>query len=250
MDKKNIPRNLLNLQQQEKQFQFEVLHSINESPDLALHVSLIERAMTLSRLLIMSPYEDDDFRIIKMLSIRVFNAFGASQLLLFSGYHQKSGMVMRDIIETVNLLDLFSSEPELIEQWRNADDRQRKKKFSPAAIRKILDKRDGDTSRKREKTYKMFSELAAHPNMHAQHMLKPYKSDQIITGPYMEGASLTAGLTEMARLARQYGEVVDRLLPQEWNQEESRESFRAANQEWQNRYDKTPEISDKKGVTQ
>jgi hypothetical protein len=44
-----------------------------------------------------------------MLSVRMFNAFGASLELITTGYHQNAGLPMRDTLETLFLLDLVVS---------------------------------------------------------------------------------------------------------------------------------------------
>lgn len=186
MTKTIFPKNLDALYKQQQLLREKAIGIIQSKPKLSLHFHSIERAMSLAKIVVDYPEEDEDFKVVKMLSIRMFNAFGTSLTLLFSGYHQSSGMVMRDILETVFLMDLFKTDHTMIERWRFADKKTLRENFSPVAVRKALDERDGFHTKKRAEAYTMFSELAAHPNMHSQHMLRPEKGGDIVTGPFME----------------------------------------------------------------
>ena len=82
------------------------------------------------------------------------------------------------------------------------------KDFSPLRVREALDKRDGFTDKKRAEIYKLFSELAGHPNMKSAYMLRPDKDGDAVIGPFVERTALEAVLSEMERLAVQLGEVL------------------------------------------
>jgi hypothetical protein len=64
---------------------------------------------------------DENLKVAVVLGMRTFNAFAASIKLALSGYHQNSALILRDVMETVFLLDLFAGDPSLIERWRHAD---------------------------------------------------------------------------------------------------------------------------------
>jgi len=228
----SFPNNLDSLYGQEQYLREKAIEIIQSKPKLSLHFQAIERAMSLAKIVVDYPEEDEDFKVVKMLSIRMFNAFGASLTLIFSGYHQNSGMIMRDILETVFLMDLFKTDHTEIERWRFADKKTQREKFSPVAVRKALDERDGLHTMKRAETYKMLSELAAHPNMHSQHMLRPEKGGDIVTGPFMEESTLEAGVSELGRIAIQAGEIMNALLPEGWDLEDVRASFALTKNEW------------------
>ncbi len=227
-----FPDNLVSLYIKEEHHRSQAISTISARERLLLPLCAIERAMTLAKIVVEYPTEDEDFKVLKMLSIRMFNAFGACLKLITAGYHQNSGMIMRDILETIFLLDFFNTDKSVIERWRFADKKTQKEAFSPAAIRKALDQRDGTNSKKREEAYKMFSELAAHPNMHSQHMLRPEKGGDIVMGPFMELTSLEAGITELGRLGIQAGEVMDDFLPKDWDPEGVRISFAQTKRQW------------------
>ena len=205
---------------------------IQNSPKLSLHLHVAERTMTLAKIIVQYPTEDEDFKVIKMLSIRTFNALGASLNLLLSGYHQKGAMVLRDVLETLFLMDFFRTDRTAIERWRNADEKQKKTDFSAIAIRKALDERDGVKTMKRAKAYKMLSELAAHPTMGTQYMLKPELDGDMLTGPFMGATILRQGLEEFGKLAVQAGEVMNAFLPEECNPDDARTSFALIKKQW------------------
>lgn len=201
MTKTNFPNNLDGLYIQEQFLRENAIELIQNKPKSSLHAHDIECAMSLAKSLVEYPQDDQDFRVVKMLSIRMFNAFGASLTLIFSGYHQNSAVVMRDLLEAVFLMDLFKTDPTAIKRWCFADKKMLREKFSSVAVRKALDERDGCNTKKRAEAYKMFSELAAHPNMQSQHMLRPEIGGDIINGPFMEESTLEAGISELGRLA-------------------------------------------------
>jgi hypothetical protein len=131
--------------------------------DLVLHLIVVELAMDLADVLRKFPTDDEDLKVAQILGMRTFNAFASSLKLALSGYMQNSALVLRDILETIFLLDLFRGQPLLIKEWRFADKKRIREKFSPVKVREALDKRYGHTAKKRAEIYQLFSELAAMP---------------------------------------------------------------------------------------
>jgi hypothetical protein len=175
---------------------------------LGLHLEVVEHAMNMADGLRQFQTVDDDLRLIQVLGIRTFNAFGAATKLCLSGYYQNAALILRDVLETVFLLDLFQSERALIARWRLADKAARLKEFSPVKVRTKLDERDGFTGRRRAALYDLFSELAGHATMPSIAMLRPQGMDVQI-GPFLDPSALEAVLSEMGRLAVQVGEQID-----------------------------------------
>ncbi|MEC8664475.1 MAG: hypothetical protein VXY16_03285 [Pseudomonadota bacterium] len=237
-EKHNFPDNLSNLYKKEQALRRQALELIESNDTLALHLEVIEGAMSLTKLIVDFPREDQEFKVIKMLNIRAFNAFGSSLNLLLSGYHQKSAMVMRDILETLFLLDLFSTDNSAIERWRLANDKERKKEFSPIAVRMSLDKRDGLDNQKRAEAYKMLSELAAHPTMGTQYMIRPDLDEDIIMGPFMGGTILRQGFEQLGLAAAELGVIIDSFIPEGYDTGFVREDFRATEYKWFSKYRK------------
>lgn len=153
---------------------------------------------------------DEDFKVVQMLALRTFNAMAASTKLMLSGYYLFSAQILRDLLETVFLVDLFGTSPELIQKWRTASRTERMDAFGPAKVRKLLDDRDGFTSQKRAELYRQFSELAGHPTMLSVAMLRPQGMDALAT-PFADPNALEAVSSEMGRLALQIGELVVKL---------------------------------------
>jgi hypothetical protein len=159
--------------------------------------------------------EDEDFKVVQMLGLRLFNSFASSIKLMLSGYSQSSVMLLRDILETVFLLDFFRTNREAIAPWRLSDKQRRLKEFLPIRIREALDHRDGFKEKRREKMYDQFSELAAHPTMQSVAMLRP-KGMDARNGPFIDPTALEAVASEMGRLAIQAGEKMDAFFPPVW----------------------------------
>ena len=227
----SIPERLIVLHEGEEHLWRQALGVATGDARMVLHLIVIEQAMDLADLLRQHETADEDLKVVQMLGMRVFNAFGASLKLAMSGYGQNAALIMRDILETVFLLDLFRGDRTTITRWRFADKRERMKQFSPVRVREALDSRDGFTGKKRAEMYEMFSELAGHPNMHSVLMMRPRKDGNAHNGPFIEADSLRATLDEMGRLACQFGEILVPLFPAA-HAPESRRSFTAAKMKW------------------
>lgn len=228
-----LPENLANLHRGEEDLRIKALELIGSDPRLSLHIAVIEQAMDLADLLRQFDTRDEDLKVIQILAMRTFNAFGAGLKLALSGYAQNSALIMRDILETAFLIDLFNGDRALIEKWRFADKKARLKDFKPVSVRESLDKRDGFTSKKRAETYDMFSELAGHPTMKSAFMMRPRKDGDAVIGPFMENTTLEAVLSEMGRLAIQVGEQLNAFFPANWTKGvPARLAFAEKKQRW------------------
>lgn len=232
----SLPENLKRLHDAEQVLRDKALDIIH-GDDLGLHLAIVELAMDLADTLRQFPTDDEDLKVAQVLGMRTFNAFASSLKLALSGYMQNSALVMRDILETVFLLDLFRGDHLLIKEWRFADKRKIKEKFSPVKVREALDKRYGHTEKKRAEIYQLFSELAAHPSMKSALMLRPTIGGDAVIGPFIEKQALTVQLSEMGRLAVQVGEVLGSFIPTWWGPAAScRASFVEAKSRWLNRF--------------
>lgn len=211
--------------------------AIESNEDQLLHLDIIEAAMEICEVLRQFRTEDEDLKVVQLFGMRMFNAFAASIKLIMSGYYQKGGMIMRDILETVFLTDFFRTDPAAIARYRFADKQERMKSFRPIRIREELDRRDGNTCKKRAELYEMFSELAGHPNMKSAIMLRPKGTDDAYVGPFFDASSLHASMAEMARLAFQVGEILDAFFPEDWREAyPSRHAFLQTKNQWLKRY--------------
>jgi hypothetical protein len=228
-----LPDNIESLHGAEEQLRDKALAFIEQDGTLALHVSMTEQAMNLADLLRKFATEDEDLKVIQILGMRMFNAFGASLKLALSGYFQNSALILRDVLETVFLIDYFGGDRSLIAKWRFADNKTMRNEFSPVAVRKALDARYGHNANRRGELYKLFSELAGHPTMKSSWMMRPQKDGDAVIGPFMEKTSLEAVLSEMGRLAVQAGQNLVRFFPEDWSAGyEPRLSFARATRAW------------------
>ena len=178
----NLPENLRTLHAHEEALRSRAEALVAANPRLALHLLVVERAMDLADLLRQYPSEDEGRKVVQALGMRVFNAFCASIKLALSGYGQNSALVLRDIVETGNLLDLFSRDANAVARFRFAGEKAERTEFSPVKVRIALDRRDGRDDRRREKQYRMLSELAAHPTMQSGHLMRPRKDADLESG--------------------------------------------------------------------
>lgn len=223
----------MNLHHGEEQLRTKSLELVAADFRLSLHLNVVERAMDLADILRQFDTNDENLKVIQILGMRVFNAFGSSIKLALSGYAQNSALILRDILETVFLLDYFNGDREAIKQWRFADEREIKRRFKPVDIRMALDRRDGHTDMKRYEIYKLFSELAGHPTMKSAYMMRPQKDGDAVIGPFIEKTTVDAVLSEMGKLAVQAGEILDAFFPEDWTTPlPAREAFTEKKREW------------------
>ncbi len=158
MPEQPIPEKLRNLHRHEEEdLRRKAAALVGADNRLALHLSVIEHAMNLADILRQFPTDEEDMKVVQVLGMRTFNAFGASIKLALSGYAQNSALIMREILETVFLLSLFRGDWTAVERWRFADNKEHKKEFSPFRVRETLDALDGFKGKKRAKIYKLLS---------------------------------------------------------------------------------------------
>lgn len=226
-----LPKKLARLYQEEEVLRQRALEAVADDPHLILHLIVVEQAMDLADALRRHETIDEDLKVIQMLGMRVFNAFGASLKLALSGYGQNSALLMRNILETTFLLNLFNGDRAAIKRWRMSDKKERMKQFSPVRVREALDARDGFTGKKRAEVYDLFSELAGHPNVRSVLMMRPQKEGDAVIGPFIETGALSAVLSELGKLAVQVGEILTPFFPATHG-EESRRSFATGKLNW------------------
>lgn len=215
MPENAVPDKLRTLHAQEEFLRDRALEVVAVDRSLRLHLVVIERAMDMLDQFRQIDTDDEDMKVIQMLAMRTFTAFGASLKLALSGYGQNSVLAMRDILETIYLVDLFQGDRAQITRWRLAEGKDRWRNFKPSEMRKALDKRDGVLGKKRAARYQLFSELAAHPNMKSHLMMRPRPDWDAVSGPFLEAGALSAVVSEMGRSAVEIGDVVDPFFPED-----------------------------------
>lgn len=216
MPKNSLPENLYRLHADEEELRDKAIALLESDERLLLHFQISEQAMDLLDVFRQVETQDEDLKVIQMLGLRLFNALASSIKLTLSGYSQTSAMILRDVLETVFLIDLFRTDRPAITRWRLAGTQERLREFRPVRVRELLDNRDGFTKKRRAEMYSMFSELAGHPSMRSVAMLRP-KGMDARNGPFIDPTALEAVASEMGRLAVQIGENVDPFFPLAWH---------------------------------
>lgn len=207
----NLPPNLAHLHVGEEFLRGKAIEALSND-GLRLHAEMIEQAMNMADRLRQFETDDEDLKLIQVLGMRTFNAFGSSLKLCLSGYYQNAALIARDVLETTFLIDLFRRDRTLIAKWRMADKTARLKDFKPVKVRTMLDEQDRFTEGKRGAHYALFSELAGHVSMDGIAMLRPKGMDAQI-GPFFDVTAFEAVLSEMGKLAVQVGEQLDAFMP-------------------------------------
>ena len=190
-----LPENLSFLHNHEESIRVDSLALIDKSADLREHSSMIHGAMAIIFALAHDHANvTDDELTIQYLGLRLFNSSAASLKLGLSGYYQPALAIVRDVFETVALLDYFLSNPEQIAIWKDSDNRQRIAKFGPGVIRDALNKRDQFTGNKRKEIYVRLSEYAGHATAPGFLLTAPDRLGQI--GPFLSEKYLKAWIEE------------------------------------------------------
>lgn len=147
----------------ETPIEFENDTFINSDAKLVAHVKLIEAGLLyLNAILKEQPHKSDEELITLRLGVRLFNSAAAAMKLLRAGYYQPALTLVRDIMETGALLDLFNHDRTQLTDWLSLEPKKRDKQFSPFKVRLKLEGVDGRAGREREDAYKRLCAYAAH----------------------------------------------------------------------------------------
>jgi hypothetical protein len=208
---RELPANLLSLHSGEEFLRTKSIEAIQACDDLSRHAAFIERCMNTIDILCRA-YDTKDATelIVQHLGARMFNATASALKLLLSGYYQASALLQRDMLETIFLLDYFTTDAALIQRWHALPPRERWKEFKPAVVRTALDDRDGFTKRRRQEAYDLLTELAGHPTPQGFVMLRP-KGMEAHLGPFVDPTTLHAVLSELAKNASQAAGHINQL---------------------------------------
>ena len=172
--------------------------TIGETPELRDHVGIINAALDyISTILRIYDHSDEDELAALRLAVRCFNSGAASLRLLRGGYYQPSFALVRDLMETTFLLDLFKRDKAALTEWRTLPAKERERRFGPFAVRSRLDVMDGYKEAKRAAAYKLLSTYASHPSPEGFRIISPDGMTKV--GPFPDAGLLTAGLQELSK---------------------------------------------------
>lgn len=142
---------------------------------------------------------DDKELTYQIIGSRMFNSVVVSFKLLLSGYYQHSASIIRDVLESMYLLDYFSLYPEKVQEWKKCDEKKQKKEFSQVNIRTALDERDKLSNMKRLERYKLLCKIGTHPSYEGLMLIAP--NNNVIAGPFFHADYLKASLEETVQIS-------------------------------------------------
>ena len=192
-----LPENLESLHKHEEELRTKSVLEINADQNLKNQMVIIQESLNMIFDVTKSYKTEDKIELtIQYIGARFFNSIVTAIKLMFSGYYQSSVMLQRDIVEIGFLLDYFLSDKSKIEEWKNSSTKERRNKFSPVAVRKALDNRDGFQGRKRQEIYKLMSEMSTHPTYAGFKLLAPV--GKVHLGPFFDANYLKHLVHELA----------------------------------------------------
>ena len=195
-----IPRNLESIHAEDERLRKASVKMISGSSALKDHISAIHASMGLIFAIDQGhEHRSADEKTIQYLGLRIFNSCASVLKLGLSGYYQSAFALVRDVFETVLLIDYFRSEPSKIAVWESSNRKQRMKEFGPASLRKALDKRDGFTEGRRKVMYDQLSEYASHATAPGFRLVAPEGLGNI--GPFLSEKYLKALIEELVKYA-------------------------------------------------
>jgi hypothetical protein len=116
---------------------------------------------------------------------------------MLAGYYQNSVTMLRDLLETGFLIDYFAIDHAKILEWRQSNEKERKRKFEPAKIRRALDAHNKATGEKRAQIYKLMCNYGAHPTYEGFRLVNPAGFAEI--GPFFNRKFLKGLLEELVK---------------------------------------------------
>lgn len=193
-----LPHNLLDLHAYEEEVREKALKVIAANKALSDHLQAIHDALDhLTVLIRMESIPGSADHTLQLLAIRLLNNAASVLKLGLSGYYQVGFQLVREMLELVNLVDLFSVEPDKLEKWRTADDKTLTEVFGPVKVRLALEKHERFAGQRRDLPYKTFSNYAAHPTYKGFQLIAPGNSPKM--GCFFDAKLLEALLYEAGR---------------------------------------------------
>ncbi|MBO1361974.1 hypothetical protein J2D73_19515 [Acetobacter sacchari] len=158
--------------------------------------SLIEWGITLLHLSIVDWEIDNEYdRVKQMLGLRMLNSSLSSVSLILQGYSQPALSMVRDIMETGNLLEYFRLFPDEVVTWARSNSEIRRKKYSAQKVRNKTKEKHQDVGEGLSLAYWTLCDVAVHPTPAGFNML--LDTDSPTAGPQFVERHLNAWLREM-----------------------------------------------------
>ncbi|MEU6398594.1 hypothetical protein ABZ867_16690 [Streptomyces cinnamoneus] len=153
---------------------------------------------------------------VEYLTGGVCNSARAALRLMRMGFYDEALTVSRSIAERVNLVSLFLYDPDTLTEWRSADERVRRRKYSAVQVRLRLEQGDWVVPTDQDR-YSKLSGYGAHPGHSPQHFI-PH-GPPVAGGLYSE-IGLLVSLNEIGRSVILYAGICigSMTLPEEVSQ--------------------------------
>lgn len=193
-----LPQNLLRLFEAQDDLIPWALEKISETKHLQDQIDFIHEYMNGVKFAKESGRKGNRHTALCGLFMRSFEMLALGLRGCLSGSYHTSAMACRDLLETAFLIDFLMDRHGEPEMWLDANLKDVRGKYSPSEVRKYLDKRDGNSDRKRKAHYDMLSTLGAHPTPHALNMRRD--GQQIIhLGPFKQADLVRECVEELAK---------------------------------------------------
>lgn len=127
----------------------------------------------------------------------MINAGGAAGECALHGYYQPAAALIRDMLEIVQLLDLFRHDRQELAAWRVADDRELKSRFQAFHVRQKLEKFDEANAGYRRDAYAAFSAHGTHLHPRAINLISP--DGDTMVGPFPDEVRVVQITYDIAR---------------------------------------------------
>lgn len=195
----DIPDDLIRLHNYEELLRSQALALIEGDDALGRHLEVVHDVMNHLMILAKLPSSSGtDLETLQLLGIRVLNFISAGLKAGLSGYFQVAFSVLRETLETANLIDLFLIRPELVAVWKAGDEKNGRELFSPVKVRMNLSGHANYKGQDRQPRYRLLSNYASHPSYAGFKLLQNGTCYEV--GPFMALRPLKALLEDMGPL--------------------------------------------------
>lgn len=195
-----IPPNLIALHDYEEQVRAQSLAAVEADAYLATQLQAVHDALDHLVVLVgLDSTPGSDRHTLQLLGIRELNFVSSALKVGMSGYYQVAFALLRDLLETTNLVDLFLSDPKLVSVWKDGDKKTQDRLFKPVAVRMALEKLPKNAGQDRQPKYRNFSTYASHPNYVGFHLLSGDNAPKM--GGFFDVKMLKGLLEDMGRLS-------------------------------------------------
>ena len=137
---------------------------------------------------------------IEAIAARVYNLAWSSYILICRGFYDEALNLVRSIGEIANLLGLFYAIPATAADWSKANKSARRRKFSPAKVRQILEKENSALVYASKDWYSDFCEMYVHVHPHTKPNSYNEFQQGIVGAAYVQEDGLNKSIDELVHV--------------------------------------------------